>query len=141
MEQAIKKQFVAVRAVIIKDDKVLIIRESDVYGKGLGRYDFPGGKVQMGESINEAIEREVKEEVGIKVKIGNPFYVDEWRPVVKGEQVQIIGIFYICESMDSEVKLGSDHDDYKWMPVSDYSSVPLMKENANALEVLLKMKQ
>ncbi len=138
--QQVTKQFIAVRAVIIKDKKVLAIREAAKYSSGTnhGKYDFPGGKVKVGESIFDAIKREVKEEAGLEnVEIGKPFFVEEWYPTVKGEKIQIIGIFYLCTISNTEIKLGSDHDDFQWIDPTNYL-IPLMDANINALKEYLK---
>jgi 8-oxo-dGTP diphosphatase len=134
----LSKQFVAVRAVICKGDEVLIIREAAKYQGGVnhGKYDFPGGKVKLGETVEETLVREIKEEVDIEVKIGKPFFVDEWRPVIKGEQAQIIGIFFLCDYLGQEIKLSLDHDDYKWIKMTDYLNFPLIEANKKALEVM-----
>jgi hypothetical protein len=72
---------------------------------------------------------------GVKIKILNPFFVDEWRPIIKLEQIQIIGIFFKCELIDDEkIKLSDDHDDYKWVDKENYYKLPLIEATRRALD-------
>jgi len=90
------KLFIATKALIAYEGKILLLRESGVYQEGTnaGRFDVPGGRLKLGERFDEALRREVFEETGLEIEIGRPIAVNEWRPVVRGEQWQIVGIFY-----------------------------------------------
>jgi len=81
------KIFVATKAFIVFNGKVLILRESTKYedGANAARFDVPGGRLQPGQRFDESLLREIQEETGLAVKIGKPFFVNEWRPVVRGE--------------------------------------------------------
>jgi 8-oxo-dGTP diphosphatase len=83
------------------------------------------------------LRREVQEEVGLDIEIGQPFYVGEWRPVVKGEQLQIIGIFFLCTTQSNDVTLSEDHDDYKWAGLEETKSLPVTDPIPEAIKVLV----
>src|SRR3989344_8134095 len=112
------KLFVATKAFIVNDKgKVLLVRESSKYkdGSNAGKLDIVGGRVEPGQRFDDSLKREVKEETGLEVKIGKPFFVNEWRPVVRGEQWQIVGIFFACTTTTDTVTLSQDHDAYEWI--------------------------
>ncbi|MEX0930187.1 MAG: NUDIX hydrolase [Candidatus Paceibacterota bacterium] len=131
-------QFVATRAFIVNEEgKVLIIREAPEYegGTQIGKYDLPGGKIKPGESAVEAAKREAKEEVGLDVAVGRPFFVSEWYPEIKGETIQIVGIFFKCTTDKTEVVLSGDHDDFQWIDPAEHEQYEIMTENLGAFEV------
>ena len=141
MDTAEPKLFVATKAFVVHDGKVLILRESSQYsdGSNAGKYDVVGGRVKAGQRFDESLMREVREETGLEVKIGKPFFVSEWRPIVKNEPWQIVGIFFECRSELDEVTLGEDHDDYCWIEPEGYQSYNLIKNLYPAFEVYLSL--
>lgn len=70
IEPSDRKQFRVVAALIRKDDKVLLTQRWP--GRNLGlTWEFPGGKVEEGETDVEALQRELKEELGVEAEIGS----------------------------------------------------------------------
>ncbi len=118
----------ATKAFIVCDGKVLILRESSTYedGTNVARYDLPGGRLTPGEQVFEALKREVREETGLDISIDKPLSVGEWRPKVRGEQWQVVGIFFECSTATPNVSLSEDHDAYEWITPSDFASFPLI---------------
>ncbi len=129
------KLFVATKALIFYKDKVLLVRESGEYADGSnpGRYDVIGGRVIPGQKFDDSLIREVREETGLEVTIGKPFHVSEWRPVVKGDNWQIIGIFFQCTAGTDDVSLSKDHDEYLWISPKEYTNYPLTDGALSAL--------
>ena len=130
------KLFTAVKAFINYNDKILILKESTKYkdGANAGRFDVVGGRVKPGQRFDESLMREIKEETGLSVKIGNPFYVGEWRPVVRGEQWQIVGTFFECISDSDDVVLSEDHEDFEWINPKEYRNFELIENLIPAFE-------
>ncbi len=62
-----KHPMIGVGALIKKNNSVLLVKREHEPGKG--RWSLPGGLVNLGEKISDAIKREVKEEVGLKVDV------------------------------------------------------------------------
>lgn len=128
--------FVATKAFIVHNGKILILRESSKYedGTNSSKYDVVGGRLKPGQRFDESLLREIFEETGMTVKIGNPFHVGEWRPVVKDIQWQIVGTFFECFSDSEEVRLSEDHDDYQWINPKEYASYPMIENLKEAFE-------
>ncbi len=134
------KQFIATKAFIEHNGKILILRESPKYqdGANVGKFDVVGGRVKPGEHFKESLQREIQEETGLDVDIGEPFFVNEWRPIVRGEQWQIIGIFFRCKAHNNTVAISNDHNEFLWINPQDFKQYPLIENLHPAFEEYLK---
>jgi 8-oxo-dGTP diphosphatase len=133
------KLFVATKAFISFEGRMLILRESSKYqdGTNANKYDVVGGRVEPGQKFDESLLREIREETNLTVSIEKPFFVSEWRPSVRGEQWQIVGIFFMCSAQSREVTLSSDHDDFKWIDPREYVAFDLIENLKPAFEAYL----
>lgn len=99
--------------IILKGENVFICRRST--HKSLGGYwEFPGGKMEPDETPEESLQRELLEELGMKVSVGPHF-----KTVAHVyEQVTIELVAYVCQFETATYQL-TDHDKYEWIPKSD----------------------
>ena len=133
------KLFIAMKAFVRYQDKILIIQESPahVHSPNIGKYDVPGGRIEPGESFDTALRREIQEETKLSVEIGKPFYVAEWRPVVKDEQWQVVGTYFECFTKIDTVILGHEHSAYLWIDPREYKSYAIIPNLHPAFEAYL----
>lgn len=132
----------ALRAFIVHKDKVLILRESSEYeSSNQGKYDLPGGKIKPGEPFGQALKREVKEEAGIDIRLGKPFSISEWKPMVNSVRYHIVATFIECFADSDDVRLGKDHDDFKWIEPEDYKNFDILEPQIPAFEDYIELKK
>ncbi len=99
MQNAVKRQIaVALGAVMRADGRILMSKRFDPKNRGMHhRWEFPGGKLEFGETPRQAVEREVLEEVGIRATAERLVDVFSWfhpnRP-----HIQIILIVYLMKT-------------------------------------------
>ncbi|WP_313799233.1 NUDIX domain-containing protein [Cytobacillus sp.] len=105
------KFLVGVKAVIVNEGKVLIIKRSKMAHYNGGTWEPVGGKVEFGEGLEDALKREVMEEVGLEISVNHILYAATFKTDLN-RQMAIIA--YLCRSENTYVKLSSEHDDYRW---------------------------
>lgn len=134
----------SVYGILIENGKVLLSKQWD-------GYDFPGGGIEIGETIGEALKREFWEETGLKIKIGRPVICETsfFKPsLVKGYwNCQML--YFLCEQVGGELSK-DNFDEYEkkyadmpeWVDLGSvdkltfYNSVDSLKVIREAEELL-----
>ena len=110
--------FVGVGAVVIHDEKVLLVKLK--YGRAQGRWLIPGGMVDPGETLSEAVTREVNEETGIVIK---PRDIIGIRSMVReGDGLTDVYVVFRAELTSPPTPLSpqeSEIDEVAWIPISE----------------------
>ena len=121
-----KTQGVGSNAFILnRKNQILLVKRALDDTDYPGHWELPGGKIDYGETAQESLQREVKEECGLDVNVliplaSNFFYIGE---------TQIFETTFLCEISDgkSNVKLSHEHSEYKWVNPDDIDSLKLPK--------------
>ncbi|MCR4326939.1 MAG: NUDIX domain-containing protein [Candidatus Roizmanbacteria bacterium] len=128
------KQITVILGVCVKNNKLLLIqRHEPECPDAHMKWEFPGGKFDFGETIEEAVIRECKEETGIAVAIKTllPYTQVSYWNYQWGTQ-QTLLLFYLCEFIRQE-KVQKDHhvNTMQWVPlpkVHHLETLPGIKE-------------
>jgi 8-oxo-dGTP diphosphatase len=102
--------------VIVTDGRVLACERS-APPEAAGRWEFPGGKVEPGESDAEALARECAEELGVRVEVGERVGPD----VPLGRAVLRV---YAVRLLDGDVPRALEHTAMRWLAAGELHSVP-----------------
>lgn len=111
-----KYQSITACVFLHKEGKLLIAKRSDKSKFLPGKYELIGGYIEFGETIDEGLKREVKEELGIDVEIKNPFYVFTY--VSEGGNKHSVEICYFATMKNSNQPIQLDlreHSEYRWI--------------------------
>ncbi|HYU47471.1 MAG TPA: NUDIX hydrolase [Terriglobales bacterium] len=124
---------VGVGAVIVQDSRVLLIRRGQP--PLLGEWSLPGGVLECGETLREAVVREVREETGLVVEPGEMLGVYE--RVIRSDDGRVryhyVLIDFFCRPNTGTLGAGSDAAEARWFTAKE---LPGLKLPADTLEVI-----
>jgi 8-oxo-dGTP diphosphatase len=107
---------VVVGAAIVRDGRVLAARRS-APPELAGQWEFPGGKVEAGESERAALVRECREELGVDIEPGERLAEATIRP-------GLVLRLYRATLLTGEPAALQDHDELRWLGADELDSVP-----------------
>ena len=111
-----KRPIVCVGGLIFRDDSVILVRRAKDPGRGL--WSIPGGAVKVGETLTEALIREMREEVGLAIEVGP--LVEVFERIVRDDDDRIMYHYvimdYLCTPENSPPQPGSDASEAVFAP-------------------------
>jgi len=124
-----------VAALIQNNNKILIARRSTGDPNVLGKWEFPGGKVELNENEFKAIEREIKEEFELNISAKKFIINNICEYPTKTVDLRL----YECEYLSGDFKL-HDHSEYKWVDkgeILEYDLAPADIPLANYIKEVI----
>jgi 8-oxo-dGTP diphosphatase len=118
-----KKPFRLSMKVVIQNSegKCLLIKRSLSSKGNPGKWDFPGGKVDPGETFDDGLNREVFEEPKLKISLERPLSMVESESPVN----RVIYLFMEGKLLEGEVTLSDEHEDHIWVPKEEIGNMDL----------------
>ncbi len=117
--------------VLNKEGKILALRRSKTDPSKPLSWDLPGGLLEDGENLRDAVVREITEETGISVE--KPELIDAF-DYINGQNKYLICIGYKTNAITTDINLSYEHDMYEWISKEEF----LMRDTKGHIRQLLE---
>lgn len=114
------------------EKRILVVRRGPAQS-GAGFWEFPGGKVEKGESAEGALVREINEELSISISVGDLLGEEEYTYPTKRIRLRV----YWTETKQNEIYL-TEHDDFKWALPEEINIQELSEADRPFIEKILQ---
>ena len=119
-----------VAAIIKKNNHYLIAKRNREKYMGL-MWEFPGGKVEGSETFEEALSREILEELNISITIHNKIAEEKY----KDDEIDIVLHYFVCTINQGELIL-SEHEAIEWVAKEDFDQYDFVAGDGNITSLL-----
>lgn len=112
------------KIILMRNGKLLLLRS-----RRSNKFHFPGGHLEIGESFNDAVKREVSEETGLTLT--------KSKAIITSHDF----VLYIGKAIESPVKLSIEHSDYVWASPDSALKLPVCQYTMNNLKQVFRFKK
>lgn len=118
---------VGVNGFIVKKGKFLLVKRSENDKFLPGDWEIPGGKLELGETAEEGVMREVLEETGLDVEVSS--IISNWEYEHNSNQTRYVQLDFLCKAQNNqEVQLSNEHSDYTWVTFDELKNYKMSRE-------------
>ena len=119
-----------VAAIIKKNGSYFIAQRNKEKYMGL-KWEFPGGKVDPGETLIEALSREIHEELNINIRVHEKLAQEKY----KDNEINIVLHYFLCSIIDGTIKL-NEHEAMKWVEKKDFDKYDFVEGDGNITSLI-----
>ncbi|MDD5145741.1 MAG: NUDIX domain-containing protein [Candidatus Pacebacteria bacterium] len=128
-----------VNAVIINNqNRVLVLKRSPQAGSFPNLWNFPGGKVENNETLQDAVIRETKEEANLEVKPENNYFSIYYYPDGREKNAKIAVYAFKVKLISGIIRLDEEHNEFKWISRNSWTNLDYTKSCKATLKELFK---
>lgn len=126
---SVKKKIEVVAAIILCEGKVFATQRG--YGEWKDWWEFPGGKIEQGETPEYALKREIREELATEIEVGNLLTTVEY----DYPQFHLTMHCFLCSLISGQLSL-LEHEDARWLGMNELDSVRWLPADVEVIKVL-----
>ena len=125
---------VGVGAITIHEGRILLVKRGIEPSRGL--WAIPGGTLNLGETLQECAAREILEETGITIKVGNCVYVFDFFEHDENGKIKFhfVVVDFAGQYLSGEPKGADDAEEARWLKPVELSKLPVAKNTLKALK-------
>lgn len=135
------RPWLGVGGIVFQEDRVLLVKRGQE--PGLGIWSIPGGGVDLGETVERAVKREVEEETGLEVEVQD--LVSVFERILPDPQGKIIYHFvvldYLCRVRGGSLKAASDAAEAGFFPLNEMNTLNLHPETKQVIWKAYEIRQ